>query len=112
MSIAKKVGLTKPDIILIALLLIIAGAGFARLPLAAGTTVTITVNGEIYAVLPLNVDRTLEIEGYGEGHNTLRIQNGHAAVIAADCPDKLCIAQSEPLIVCLPNRVTITLNYE
>ncbi|MDR0937290.1 MAG: NusG domain II-containing protein [Oscillospiraceae bacterium] len=110
----KHFGLTRADIILLAALLLIAGLGFARLPRVLGqnAVVRVSVDGASYAVLPLNVDTTLEIDGYSGGHNTLRIENGRVAVIAADCPDKLCMAQSEPLIVCLPNRVAITVDYE
>ncbi|MDR0858114.1 MAG: NusG domain II-containing protein [Oscillospiraceae bacterium] len=108
----KRFGLTKPDLVLIAILLIISGLGFVQFPGASlySERVTVSVNGEFYAELPLGTDATLEIAGFNGTHNTLLIKNGRVGVIAADCPDKLCMEQHEPLIICLPNRVAIAVS--
>ena len=49
--------------------------------------------------------------------NTLLIQNGKAKMIEADCRDQLCVHQKaisiqNENIVCLPNRVVVTVTNE
>ncbi len=78
----------------------------------SGGAVTVTVDGELYATLPLADDTALEIIGIG-GVNTLEIAGGEARMTAADCPDGVCvhhraISHSGESIVCLPHRVTVT----
>ena len=44
------------------------------------------------------------------GFNVVEVENGRVRVTDADCPDKLCIKQSESgilPIVCLPHRLVI-----
>lgn len=48
------------------------------------------------------------------GSNTIRVENGKIAVIDADCPDKICVSRgyistSVLPIVCLPHKLTITI---
>lgn len=47
------------------------------------------------------------------GTNVLRIQDGQAWLVSADCPDLLCVKQGKiryegQTITCLPNRLTVT----
>lgn len=48
------------------------------------------------------------------GHNTILVEPGQISVITADCPDGICVDQgvmkSDGLpIVCLPHRLSITM---
>ena len=75
-----------------------------------GAQVEIAVNGEVYGIYDLDTDQTIEI---GE-KNICRIENGAAWMEWADCPDQLCvhhskISRNNETVVCLPNRVTLTI---
>lgn len=72
---------------------------------------TVKVKGEIEGVYSLAKDQTIEING---GTNILKIRNGSADMTEADCPDKLCVNQKAiskngESIICLPNKVTVTI---
>ena len=61
------------------------------------------------------VDEPYEFEIRNElGYNKVRVEKGRIAVIEADCPDKVCVNQGYieegglP-IVCLPHKLTITM---
>ncbi|MDR1764752.1 MAG: NusG domain II-containing protein [Lachnospiraceae bacterium] len=108
------------DLILIALLLGLAAAlCFAVRPSgvpgdALSPYVLVTVDGEEYARYSLGIDQEHIITGTGGGTNRLIIRGGMAYVEEATCPDKICIHQGkihEPgeLIVCLPNRVVVSI---
>ena len=48
----------------------------------------------------------------GDGGNILKIENGEAYLIYADCPDKTCVRTGRikyegQSIVCLPNKVVV-----
>lgn len=107
--------LWRNDVIFIAALLaVIAVAGaclyFFR---GEGNCVTVSIDGTVVATYPLRVDRTEEILSAGGGHNRLVIRDGKAYVDSASCPDGICAAH-KPIhrqgesIVCLPNKVVIT----
>ncbi len=75
--------------------------------------VEITVDGELYGVYPLQTDTEITIAPKGETANVLVIAGGQADMREADCPDKLCVHQraiskTNETIVCLPNRVVVT----
>lgn len=79
-----------------------------------GDSVTVTVDGTTYGTYDLSNDVTVEIKNAdGEISNTLVIKDGKAHVEHASCPDGICVAH-KPIsregesIVCLPNRVVIT----
>ena len=105
---------TKNDIIFIAALLVVFSVVgliyfFAR---AQGNTVTVTVDGELFGEYSLAEDRTVEIR-VGDNLNILVIENGEARVTDASCPDGICsahkpISRDGESIVCLPNRVVVT----
>lgn len=106
----------KSDVLLIAALLVLGG-GLTLFLLAtrqAGGTVRVQIDGETVMELPLDQDvRTVLGEG---GHtNTLVIENGAAQVVAADCPDQVCvnhgaIQYAGESIVCLPHRLVVTVD--
>ena len=52
-----------------------------------------------------------------EGKNILRIRDGSADMIYADCPDQLCVNQKEidkvgETIVCLPHKIVVEVEGE
>jgi hypothetical protein len=108
----------KNDIILIAIILVISVAGLLYLNLnkKGGDLVLIRVDGKVVEELPLNKNTTKIIEGVG-GTNKLIIEDGHADMIEASCPDELCVDQRNiehdgETIVCLPNKVVVEIQSE
>lgn len=81
-----------------------------------GGTVTITIDGDIFTVVPLNKDCEIEItDDSGQVTNYLVIKDGIADVTDATCPDKLCVNQkairyNHESIICLPNKVVVTIS--
>ena len=80
-----------------------------------GTTVVITIDGEIYKSLPLNEDTVIEVQSgeTGEWKNTVTVKDGKVIVSYANCPDGICeshrpIRYKGESIVCLPHKVVIT----
>lgn len=105
------------DIILIVCVLLAAAAGLVYLNFfrSPGDTVSVTVDGTIFGVYSLSEDITEDIYS-GEdntNHNRLVISGGKAFMETATCPDGICVAHKSIFrdgesIVCLPNRVVIT----
>ena len=101
-------------IFIVALLAVIAIAGacfyFLR---GEGDTVTVSIDGKVIATYPLDEDLVKDIHTEGDGLNRLIIRDGKAWVEKASCPDGICAAH-KPIhregesIVCLPNKVVIT----
>ena len=80
---------------------------------ATSAFVKVSVDGKSYAVYPLEVDTTVEI---GQTGVRFVIENGKAFIATSDCPDKLCMragalseADTGKSLICLPNRVAVTL---
>lgn len=74
-----------------------------------GKTVTVTVNSETVAELPLNKNAEIPLDtDYGK--NTIVIKNGKCYISFADCRDNICVKHSSiskkgESIVCLPHRL-------
>lgn len=69
----------------------------------------ITVDGETYGTYSLREDTQIRINGT----NVCEIADGTVRMTEADCPDQLCVHQKEisssgGTIVCLPNRVVLS----
>lgn len=100
------------DISIIAVILIICIAALLIMSRReAGQWAVVNVDTVETARYDLNVNATYELNG---GTNTLVIENRNAYISHADCPDKLCVNQgkiwgSGQMIVCLPNRLTVTI---
>lgn len=108
---------TRFDVVLVVVLLVTALGllGFSHYKRVDGApsdkplVAVITVDGEEYARLPLNVDADLTLPTA----HTVVIRDGEASVTSAPCPDRVC-ARTAPAravgdcIVCLPLRVVIT----
>lgn len=106
----------KSDLILLCSVLLAALAIFgicAAFTLSRGETVVVRVDGEEYVRLPLGEDTELLIEGVNGGTNLLVIKDGKAYISEATCPDLVCVhtgsADELKSIVCLPNRVTVSI---
>lgn len=102
-------------ILLIALILVLSlltGMIFYLRP--RGTQVVVTVSGEVFASYDLKEDRTVVIApADGSWHNTLKIAEGKAAVIEADCDNQICVhtpaltEETVSVIACLPHGLTV-----
>jgi len=102
------------DVILIAALLLVAALGAVYLFVfrPGGDMVQVTIDGKAYGTYSLSEDRVEEISS-DLGHNRLVIQDGKATMQDATCPDGICVAHAAIFrvgesIVCLPNRVVVT----
>lgn len=104
------------DILLVAVLLLLATAGAIYLFVfrSSGDMVEVTVDGEVYGVYTLSQDRVEDIYTgeNGEQWNRLVIREGRAFVETATCPDGICsnhraIFRDGESIICLPHRVVI-----
>ena len=101
------------DIILIASLLI---AGLVLLLVMRpssenGSTAVVQVDGVIVARFPLSEDG---VHILNDGLNTIEIKDGKVRMMEAKCPNLQCVHQgwisrSYQSIVCLPNKVIITI---
>ena len=105
------------DTILIISLLLIATMGILYLFVFrnSGDTVKITVNGQIYGTYSLNQDKVIEIRQgeNNEKQNRVIISKGKVRMEYATCPDGICvdhapIFRNGESIVCLPQRVVVT----
>lgn len=88
---------------------IYTGSLFGRRALVA----EIQVDSEVYGDYPLDEDTDFVIETE-RGTNHFVIKDGQAAITEASCPDKICvhtgwISETGQTIVCLPNRVSVTI---
>ena len=103
------------DLLLIGGLLLLAAAALVWLFCfrPAGGQVEITIDGEPYKTFALSQEITEEIHS-GEGAtNILIIREGKAQMQSASCPDGICVDHAPIFregesIVCLPNRVVVT----
>ena len=101
------------DIIVIASLLLLSLLAllFVTLTRKEGAAVEITVGGDVVATYSLFKNGEYELNG---GTNTLVIENGVAYMDYSSCPDHVCerkgkIRYAGQTIVCLPNKLTVTI---
>lgn len=76
-----------------------------------GQQLSILVEGQPPAIVPLYPDQELHIEGI-LGESIIRIEDGKARFIASPCHNKVCIQQgwigdAGEVAACLPNRVSL-----
>ena len=107
--------MNKNDFILILFVLALCAGllAFWRFSEKNGDTVTIMVNGELYQTAELYTDAEISVNGT----NTVVIHDGEVYMESADCPDQLCVKQGKIHdagrdIVCLPNRVVVSVSKE
>ena len=101
------------DILFIAVLLFLCAAAALGLYVFRedGDTVTVSIDGQLYAEYPLTEDHVVELISDG-GFNRLVIEDGYAYVEEASCPDGICsshspIGHNGESIICLPNKIMV-----
>ena len=77
-----------------------------------GAMVKVTVDGKVYGTYDLEKEQTIDIKAGDKTINILKISDGKAKMLTADCPDQLCVHQQaiskeSQTIVCLPNKVVV-----
>lgn len=105
----------KTDVMLLAVILALGVIGILILigNRDAGACVSITENGEVIGIYALDKDCDVLIETEDGGSNLLRIAEGKASVVSADCHNQDCVehkavSQSGESIICLPHKIVIT----
>jgi hypothetical protein len=101
-------------IFIIVVVVLIAGAFllFEVVKNSSGRVVVIEEGNEEVGTYPLSEDTIVKVQG-PLGITTVVIENGEVYVSDSPCPNKVCIAMGKisekgDTIVCLPNRVYIT----
>ena len=104
------------DIIVIASLLLLSLVVMLTVNLTRkpGAFVEITVDGEVVATYPLDTDGEYTLNG---GTNKLTVKDGAAYMSYSSCPDHVCentgkVRHVGQTIVCLPNKLTVTVKGE
>lgn len=93
-----------------ALVILVVFVIFRQFSGGSGSTVTVTVGGEVYGTYSLDEDQEIDIKINGTVTNVLVIRDHQADMTEAGCPDQLCVRQKaiskdHETIVCLPNQV-------
>ena len=104
--------LKKADLFLILIVCIVAFGGiivYSMLGSKDAASVVIEVDGEVYGEYELNKNQEVSIQDT----NILIIKDGIVRMEEADCPDQICvnhrpISKNGETIVCLPNKVVVT----
>lgn len=76
--------------------------------------VVIKSGGEIYGRYPLSEDAEIAVPAPSGGENIVTIKGGSVTVSSASCKNQVCvrhgsISKSGESIVCLPNRLIVTI---
>jgi len=106
--------LLKPaDVIIIFLIVAFAGASFTFPPQNAGEKFVVSHDGKIILEGELSKDSEYSING-SLGEMKLLVRDGKISVVKSNCSRKLCIkrgsiAKQGESIICVPNRVIITI---
>lgn len=105
------------DIIFILCILLVAAIGMLYLFVfrSQGDAVKVMVDGEVYGtyLLSQNITKDIRTGDNGEHLNRLVIKDGKAYMETATCPDGICVDHAPIFrdgesIVCLPQRVVVT----
>lgn len=105
----------KNDILLLTAIVIVSIGLLIVMTFAmhSGNQVLVTVDGKVYGTYLLSENQKIEIQIDGQVTNILSIQDGKADMTEANCQDRLCVHQKaiskdKESIVCLPNKVVVT----
>lgn len=98
--------------VVLAVLLIVGRSYFA----SSGLKASVSVNGEEIMSLPLDTD-TVKTVTTEYGTNVIEVKDGTVSVTSADCPDKYCVKHiaiggKGEAIICLPHKLTVTVEGE
>lgn len=104
----------KNDILLIGAIVILclAALAFMLLSRKEGSKVIVYVGGNEHASFSLDENVEYTVKQENGAYNIFIIKDGKVDMIAASCPDKLCVKDrsihySNETIVCLPNNVVL-----
>ena len=104
------------DVLIVAALLLVSLALLLVMTLTReeGATVVVEIDGQTVATYSLYQNGEYSLNG---GTNVLVIENGQAYLNYSNCPDHTCektgkIQYVGQTIVCLPNRLTVTIKGE
>ena len=108
----------KADIVLFAALILL-GAALSVPALMwrdSGDTVRVTVNGKLFGTYKVSEDREVAVKKNGNT-NIVVIKDGRVRMESASCKNQICvhtgkISRAGQSIVCLPNRVSVTIEGE
>lgn len=98
-------------VVFVAVLAVFIGTCFwTNIQSVDGSMVVIYQDGE--RVKEISLDRQTEYTVTGIYENTIRVENGQAAIVESDCPGEDCVHSgwiqgAGRSIVCLPNRVEV-----
>ncbi|MEW5744123.1 MAG: NusG domain II-containing protein [Nitrospirota bacterium] len=84
---------------------------FAREAMPEGSAVTIEVEGTLLYSLPLDRNTTVAVDG-PLGKTLVEVRDRRVRVTESPCHNKLCLHQewvTRGAVVCLPNRVVVTI---
>lgn len=87
----------------------IAGIFVSRDALSQGSDVIVEVDGKPAYTLPLNVNKSLSLDG-PHGPTVVEIESGKVRVKESHCRNQICVREgwiSKGVIVCLPNKLVI-----
>ena len=83
------------------------------LPGEEATFAEVASGGKLLKTVDLRIDQEFTVDTDNGGHNVVTVRNGKIGVTEANCPDHYCMDRgmisSGTQIVCLPNRLVITL---
>lgn len=107
----------KLDVLILAVVLVVAAAAFFAIRLFgneadnAGGYAEIYVKNELFETVSLDKDRLIEVEN-ADAHNLLEVKDGSIRMIEASCHSQTCVhtgarSSGGQTIVCLPNRVVV-----
>jgi hypothetical protein len=87
----------------------IGGLFYTREALSQSSDVVIELSGKPQYTYPLNIDRTVSVEG-PIGKAIIEIKGGKVRIAEAPCPNQICVKEgwvSRGAIVCVPNRLVV-----
>lgn len=105
--------LSKADIVLILIVLVLFGAILILRPFAGGNTYVEIKTPYTSYIYPLSENRVLNVKGL-IGESVIEIKDGKAFFVSSPCPNKNCISEGEisdagAFSACLPNGISMTI---
>ena len=104
--------MTRNDLILIAVLMIVALVPLLPISYCLfPTKAVVKVDGSVVREINLSSDETFTVEAVN-GFNVVEVRGGKISVVAADCPEKVCVRRgainrSGEVIACVPHKLLI-----
>lgn len=97
----------KEIVIILSVAIVCIVALLLFLPKRSGHTVIISQDDNLLYRLPLNTDKTIELDNC-----TVKIENGFAFMESSNCGNQICvntgkISKTGEQVICLPNKVII-----